>query len=63
MTAINDEKTLMKNYGISREQKFVYQYKQYRYDNFQNALNFAISDQDSNQKSVEANTSEEHIDT
>jgi|GEM_PF-2968655 len=63
MTVINDDKTLMEQYGISCEQKFVYQYKQYRYDNFQNALNFAISDQECNQKSVEANTNERPVDS
>jgi hypothetical protein len=42
---MNEEKTeLMTRYGITSRMKEIYFYKQYRYDNFEDALRFAERD-------------------
>lgn len=39
-----EEKTLMARYGITCTPKMMYFYKQYRYENLVDALNYAESD-------------------
>lgn len=41
-----DEKKLMKQYGITTEQKIVYHYLGFRYDRLTDALNYAGIDQE-----------------
>lgn len=46
MTTLNDQKVLMKKYGISCQQKTIYCYKRQRFYSFQAALNIAALEQD-----------------
>ena len=46
MTTYNDQQILMKKYDISCLQKTIYCYKKRRFNNFQDALNFAALLQD-----------------
>ena len=39
-----EDKTLMAQYGITGTPKMMYFYKQYRYENFADALSYAESD-------------------
>ena len=40
----DEEKTLMAQYGITGELKMIYSYKQHRYENINDAINFAKID-------------------
>lgn len=42
---VKNQKVLMDLYSIRPETKITYHYKNYQYDSFENALNFAMSDQ------------------
>ncbi|TDF38253.1 hypothetical protein EYS14_11215 [Alteromonadaceae bacterium M269] len=44
MTTAKEEITLMARYGITCEQKLIYQYKRYRYNKLDDAINFAKLD-------------------
>jgi hypothetical protein len=44
MTTAKQEITLMARYGITCEQKLIYQYKRYRYNKLDDAINFAKLD-------------------
>jgi hypothetical protein len=46
MKMTNDDVTMMERYGITCEQKSIYQYKKYQYGNLQDAINFAKLDDD-----------------
>lgn len=53
-----DDKTLMAKYDITSEPKLIYSYKQHRYENLKDAINFAKIDaegvqDDSNKNSPE----------
>ena len=37
-----DEKAILEKYKITTEQKTVYVYEGYKYDNFKDAMNYAI---------------------
>ena len=39
-----DDKELMKRYDITAEQKSVYHYKSYRYEQLRDAVNYATTD-------------------
>lgn len=43
MTSEANEK-LMEDYGITSESKTVYRYKEYRYDNLEDAIRYAVID-------------------
>lgn len=44
MKTINDEMMMMERYGITCEQKPIYFYKNHRYEQLKDALNFAKID-------------------
>ncbi len=50
MTTSIEQQNIMKKHGITCEIKFVYKYKNYQYDDMNQAVNFAVIDQQ-NQKS------------
>ncbi len=35
----------MKKYGITREEKIIYNYRNFKYDNLEQAVNYAVLDQ------------------
>ncbi|WP_455204067.1 hypothetical protein [Kaarinaea lacus] len=37
----NEDKALMEQFGITTESKTIYRYKEHRYENLKDALNFA----------------------
>ena len=53
-----ETKTLMAQYGITCEPKMIYSYKQHRYENVEQAINFAridaTRDQDNNLRTTTA---------
>ncbi|WP_223788550.1 hypothetical protein [Marinicella meishanensis] len=51
MTTSSEQQNLMKKHGITCETKYIYKYKSYRYDDLQQAVNFAIFDQQQIQSS------------
>ncbi|MFC3193264.1 hypothetical protein ACFODZ_03305 [Marinicella sediminis] len=45
MTTTNEKNNIMKKHGITCEMKFIYIYKNYRYDDLEQAVNFAVFEQ------------------
>ncbi len=53
MSTSNEKKELMKKHGITVELKFIYKYKNYRYDDLDQAVHYAAFEQ---QKHDQRNT-------
>lgn len=51
-----EEKALMKRFGITVEQKSVYTYKGYKYEHLKDALNYAKIDAGATHKSTVSRT-------
>ncbi len=51
MSTTNEKKLVMKRYGITCEVKFVYTYKNFKYDNLEQAVNYATLTQENPEKS------------
>ncbi len=51
MSIENEQQLAMQKHGITREEKFVYTYKNFKYDDLQQAINFAVFQQAKNKKS------------
>lgn len=45
MTTLSEQEIIMKKHGITCEKKCIYKYKNYQYDDLQQAINYAVFDQ------------------